>query len=216
MDLEAQLSQMDDFLLRDIMTEFPNELTDEEKARSNAYLVLAHAILEEYIEDAFKRHYDTLCGWLSSVDLVPVELVRLAFAAGIASKGSVGAKVHTLEENITAFRANIYEEVRKNNGVKSSNLKKLAAIGGLDYAALEAQLATELIDLESLGSKRGDAGHLSPYTEKALYLTRTDYPENVREWVDSARLAAVSIARYLEKLLRQQTPKSILLARDGN
>ncbi len=65
-------------------------------------------------------------------------------------------------------------------------------------------LGTELADLENPGSMRGEAGHLSPYTESSVVLTRQDYPKNVREWVESGRDTVLAIITYLDRLIADQ------------
>lgn len=217
MDLSAQLNHLDRLLLSTVITAFPDPLTDEEKAATNAYVLLAHAVLEEHLEDAFEMHYARLKGWLVS-SMVPLETARLVFAMAyrMPKDHRVPYKKQSLAGMATSDRATFRTEVRGNHGIKSDNLAKLAGLVGLDWKEFDDALNSELADLDTLGSKRGEAGHLSPYTEKAVHITRQIYPEEVRDWVAAARDASVAVCAYLDGLVTNQQPLSLIADRDGN
>lgn len=80
--------------------------------------------------------------------------------------------------------------VKANNGVRYDNLKKLVASLGTDWRLFEQGLSTELADLDALGSKRGEVGHLSPFSNKSVQVTPRVYPDDVRGWVANGRVAA--------------------------
>jgi hypothetical protein len=215
--LVAQLDHLDNLLLSGVSTTFPDELTDEEKAATNAYLVLSHAVLEEFLESVFESHFDRLAGWLIG-DLVPLEVARLMFAAGelLPSHTLPTYEKRSLTYMKKACKAFFLKELSQNNGLKPDNLKKLARLVGLDWAAFDGELSSQLADLQTLGVRRGDAGHLSPYSTKAIFLTRQDYPENVREWVHGGRDAALTVRSYLAGVVQRQQPRSLIVDWDGN
>jgi hypothetical protein len=216
-DLEAQLSHLDRLLLSPVNTSFPDELPDEEKAAVNAYVVLAHAVIEEYLEDVFERHFRRLVSWLDS-PLVPLESARLALAMGewLPEKRRESYKSRRLLGDAKLAKKVFHGEVGGNHGIKTPNLQKLAGLVGLEWPDFEATLSIELADLQSFGSKRGEASHLSPYTDQAVSITRTTYPDDVREWVDSARAACNAVATYLDDLVSTQQPQTLIVDWDGN
>ena len=217
MDLFAQLDHLDRLLLSDVNTVFPAPLTDKEKAATNAYVLLAHAVLEEHLEDAFEMHFTRLAGWLIA-PMVPLETARLVFAMAyrIPEKRRVAYKKQSLAGMASAGRESFKLEVRGNHGIKQDNLAKLAGLVGLDWQQFDDALNSQLADLHTLGSMRGEAGHLSPYTEKAVHITRQIYPEDVREWVVAARDASVAVCAYLDELVAAQQPLSLIADWDGN
>lgn len=217
MDLGAQLEHLDGLLLSTVRTAFPDLLTDEEKATTHAYLVLSHAVLEEHLEAAFETHYDRLAGWLVA-DMVPLESARLAYAVRewLPKELEVSYKKRSLRGLVTAARTHFVSKIKDNHGIKPENVEGLARLVGLDWKAFERSLDTQLEDLRTLGKKRGEAGHLSPYTDKAVTLTRQDYPENVREWVHGGRDAVSDIVAYLDALVINIQPISLIADWDGN
>jgi hypothetical protein len=59
----------------------------------------------------------------------------------------------------------------QNHGVKADNVKKLAEGIGLAWADFDRRLGAALNDLDNLGSRRGEAGHMAPLTTKATKVT---------------------------------------------
>lgn len=217
MRLEEQLAHLDDTLLRTVTTQFPDPLTAPEKAQVHAYLVLSHAVLEEHLELAIEKHFDRLSSWLIG-DIVPLECVRLAFAASkYVSKEGVSYKNRNTSQLIrNVGKRELVERLRKNHGLKSSNIQSMCELIGLHWPDLEDALNAELNDLDTLGAKRGAAGHLSPYTEQATAIATTDGPDDVRRWVGNGRLGVQAIVAYLDELLRAQQPNSLISDLDGN
>lgn len=217
MDLEDQLVHLDATLLGSVTTQFPDPLSESEKAQVHAYLVLAHAVLEEYIESVFSRHFDRLCSWLSA-DLVPAECVRFSFAvAEMIPSASVSYRKRITFDLIRGLgRTEFQARLNRNHGLKARNVENLAQLVGVEWVRLESTLNSNLADLNTLGSKRGAAGHLSPYTEKVTSISTSDGPDDVRRWVRDGREAAVAIERYLDSLVRAQQPISLIADWDGN
>lgn len=219
MDLHSQLEHLDRVLLSSVTTQFPNLLTDAEKTTTHAYLVLSHAVLEEHLEGLFETHFEKLRSWLVS-DLVPLEVVRLAFAISewLPKEVEVSYKKRSVPgiigaEPVTkAFK----RLVANNHGLSPANVESLAKLVGLDWKSLENDLDQELADLQNLASKRGEASHLSPFTDRSVKLSRQDYPENVREWVVAGREAVSKVGEYLGSRVLGQQPSSLIADWDGN
>lgn len=217
MNLKEQLDHLDRVLLTTVSTAFPDPLTDEEKAVTNAYLVLAHAVLEETLEAAFERHFRRLVSWCSS-EMVPFESARLLFAMRewLPEPYLSAFKKRDLVGIVKAAEKQYLSLIRANHGIKPHNIESLAQLVGLDWVRFEAALNIQMEDLRTLGTKRGDAGHLSPYTERAVTLSRRDYPDNVREWVHAGRDAVIAIVNHLKLIVDEQQPLSLIADWDGN
>lgn len=214
MDLRNQLDHLDHVLLSSVTTQFPDLLSDAEKTTTHAYLVLCHAVLEEHLEGLFESHFQKLLNCLQS-DVVPVEVVRLAFSITewLPKKIDVTYKKRSVPGIMQAepVSKEFKRLIANNHGLSPENVENLAKMIGLDWKSLENDLDQELADLQSFASKRGEASHLSPFTDRAVKLTRQDYPENVREWVSAGRDAVIKIGRYLESLLEVRCPRSLSL-----
>jgi hypothetical protein len=219
MDLVGQLNHMDDVLLKGIKTEFPDLLSNPEKAALNAYIVMSHAILEEYIEDIFTQHYERVASWVVSPQ-VPLETARLFFAIAESFSEKEYQSLPFKSRNttgITALGRKLFKVVvNNNNGLKVHNIQSLAKGTGLDWQDFEADLNVSLADLNSLGGKRGEAGHLSPFSDKAVQISQNDYPDDARAWVVAGRDAVLSIASYLDSVVDAQQPRSLISDWDGN
>jgi hypothetical protein len=204
-DLTSQLGFLDRQLLAGVTTEFPDPLTDEEKASIRAYLVLSHACIEEFLEDAFSAHFSRLAAWTTK-PLVPREVAGFFLAIGLNLKEEkVGPyATRTLRGAATAGEAGFAGTVRANNGLKARNLRKLAQGVGLAWAAFESALTNELADLDTLGASRGEAGHLSPFSQKAVLISPQIYPDDVRGWVEAGGEAALKIQGYLSRTVEGQ------------
>ena len=216
--LAQQLHLLDDAFLASVTTPFPAPLTPREKALTHAYLVLSHAVLEEHLEQVFERHYDRLVGWLGA-EMVPLEAARLTFAVSewVREDLKVGFKTRDMTEFIgKAAKKDFMTHIRKNNGLKATNVEGMAKLLGLSWKNFEDELFVHLSDLDNVGSKRGAAGHLSPFTAQTTELSANDYPEDMREWVDSGREAVEAIEAYLDRAVRVQQPLSLIRDWDGN
>ncbi|MGW9419386.1 HEPN domain-containing protein [Cellulosimicrobium funkei] len=217
MNIEAQLKHLDGALLSTVKTQFPDPFSEEEKAQIHAYLVLAHAVLEEYLEFLFEQHFQRLASWLEA-DRVPAECLGLVFAV---AQYKMDNPVPYRKRDVAGLVAGLGKKefhrlVRSNNGLKTSNVEGLAKLVGVRWEPLERELNLVLSDLDTLGVKRGAAGHLSPYTEKTTDISLSDGPDDVRKWVEDGRKAIEAISKYLRDLVRNQEPLSLIHDWDGN
>ncbi|HOF37601.1 MAG TPA: hypothetical protein PK132_12650 [Dermatophilaceae bacterium] len=219
MDTNEQLELLDDLLLGPVKSIFPAPLTQEERVAVNAYLVLSHAVLEEQLEEAFERHFERLVGW-ARVDagMVPREVAVLAFAASKwTPEGTLKSwKSRSLFDSLRGSFGHFRKQLRNNNGIKERNVETLARSIGLEWGSFEQVLSQELADLTTLGARRGEAGHLSPFSGKAVILNQQEYPEDARRWVRAAGAALARIIRHLDSLIVEQQPNTLICDWDGN
>lgn len=219
MDLKEQLDHLDRTLLSGIVSTFPEPLPDGDRALAHAYLVLAHAVLEEALEEVFEKHYDRLASWLNA-DMVPLEAAKLVYAAaGWAKVAGVeqAYKVRDLHSQIAkSCRSEFEKKLGSNNGIKTHNVQNLAKLIGVSWEEFENELSDALADLTTLGAKRGDAGHLSPFSKKMTELTDALDPDDVRKWVSDGLSGVERISTYLSSLVSVQQPQSLISNWDGN
>jgi len=199
MELAAQVAALEEMLLSGIETEFPAPLKDVEKVAVSAYLVLSHACIEEYVEDVFLSHFDRVSE-LSRLPIAPRALASLTFASALflpeAKIKVMSYKSRTLKGALAAARGTyVGSFINRNDGLKASNIKRLAEGVGIEWDRLEARFVDELVDLDTLGAKRGEAGHISPFSAPAV--TERIYPSQARQWVGAGRDAIVAIQRFL-------------------
>jgi hypothetical protein len=207
MELRTQLNKLEEAILNNVQTQFPNRLAEDERALVSAYLVLAHAVLEEELEEAFLAAFDELAVSLSQ-PIVPIQTVQFVFALTrwlptdlLNSRGS--SNLHGFVSQ--GCRQRFLIELNRNHGLKAVNIKGLAKLIGLDWDALENAHSDRLADLNTLGSKRGAAGHLSPFSPKTTGLTEDIDPDDVRLWVQYGLDAVDEIKRVLNQLATPRT-----------
>jgi hypothetical protein len=212
MDLASQMTLLDS-MLSGVQTEFPDPLSDNEKVAVSAYLVLAHACIEEYAEEVFLKQFDRLSE-LSHLPITPRAVARLCLAVALslpdAMRTNMTYKTRTLKGTVTAGRKHyVGTFITKNNGLKENNIKKLAEGIGVEWTSVEGSLHSQLVDLDTLGAKRGEAGHLSPFSPKTLTLKQEAYPGDARGWVEGGRDAVLALEAFLaedvESALRSLT-----------
>jgi hypothetical protein len=204
LDFAGQIAFLDDLLLTAVATEFPDPLTETERASVSAYLVLTHACIEEFLEDAMGRHFECLTAFLAS-PIVPRAAGAVLLTIGLElDPQKFPVKGRNLKAAVGRGTRWYKGLIRANNGIRYDNLKRLVAGLGTDWSVFEQALAVELADLDALGSKRGEVGHLSPFSAKSVQVTPRIYPEDVRGWVANARVAALAIERYLVEEVQDQ------------
>lgn len=217
MELEAQIEQLDAALLTQVQASFPSKLSDTDRVLVNSYLVLGHATLEEYLELSFERHFRRMCGWLIA-DFVPLECVRFSYAIAdlLAEEKTAYTRRHTAQLIRNRGLAAFQSKLRQNHGLKSHNVQSLAQTVGLHWPDFEQHLNVQLSDLDTLGAKRGSAGHLSPFTENVTEITASDGPDDVRNWVEGGCTAVKSIDSYLRDIVDRGSPQTLIGDWDGN
>jgi hypothetical protein len=217
MDLESQIVFLRDKLLAPAGTRFPAPLTTEDQILVSSFLVLAHAAIEEAIEDFFTLHLKSLIGFTSACS-VPADLARAFFHLRASADSMIHGQGPLATTTIGKVCLAIYDRdyIRPNNGVKLDNVKKLASGAGIYWTDFEDALNVELSDLTTLGTKRGSVGHLSPFTVKPVAITTATDPSDVHTWVESGVFATRAIGEFLRSSRQLAMPMSLITDWDGN
>lgn len=142
--------------------ETPSDLTEDDRFKTHAYLVLACALVEEHIEGRFREFVERKRS--AAADTVDGCFVSLAtrFAGDLI--GQNGGKVPPCGDAIPTL-AGLYESkiVNTNNGVKKSHVENLAKPLGI---AQRLEGRDDLFRaLNVLGAKRGAVAHLGMVEE---------------------------------------------------
>lgn len=202
MELKEQLDHLDAALIANVQSTSLTPLSERERAQVNAYLVLAHAVLEEHLESMFLDHFDRLVAHFSN-SMVPIECIRLAFAVAELTPEIVGTAykkrdVVALVQNLG--RKRFETRLNTNHGIKTTNIETIAKGVGLDWQSFEDALSEAIADLNTLGAKRGSAGHLSPFTDRVTSIKEEITPDDVRAWVTAAQEALTKIETHLKQI----------------
>lgn len=202
MELRHQLDWLKRTLLDTVTTPFPDALKPDEKAAVAAYLVLAHACIEEAIEDAFYERAEILTEILKRHPRPPRMAAFLGYNAALKlpEKKRVTYKKRKLGGSLLAALETYQSTVvSQNHGIKESNLLALAEGAGVEWENLESELAVAIADFGTLGAKRGSVGHLSPFTDKSALITSQIDKEDVVKWVKEAEKGVEGLLAYLNK-----------------
>lgn len=202
MDLRDEILVLDDLLLKQVQTVFPDPLTMHERVGVRAFLVLGHACVEEYVEQAFLDHFKVVARALPRSG-VPSSVSNLMYAIGLSSDKTKAPpyKSRTMVGMANAYARQYEAAVSDNHGIGTRYVQKLAEGLGLDWTRLDNALQSSLPDLDTLSAKRGEAGHTSPFSDKTIGTSEEFYPDDARTWVGAACSAAEDLRRYLAKAL---------------
>lgn len=130
---------------------------------THAYVVLASAILEEFVEDCFRHFIETAAA--SEPNQFAGCFVTLASKFSSSIIGQHGNTV--VASDSVATLKNLYDSkvVTPNNGIRRRNLETLAKPLGL-LPALEEDCEELLGVADALGSKRGAIAHVGVLSEE--------------------------------------------------
>lgn len=208
MDAAAQIETLEGAFLSSIETEFPDPLTERERANLHAYLVLAHSVLEEEIESAFEEYFNQVAATMNG-DMVPKAAVLLTYAVRdrVAEKAQVAYKTRDVLQFVQGKGRTVIESaINSNNGIKTNNVKSLAEAVGIHWTLFEQTVSTALLDLDTLGTKRGSSSHLSPFSPKTTSITSSFDPDDVRKWVQDGVAASSAIRTHLTECVTTPHP----------
>ncbi len=173
--LEASLAQLATAFLPVAPKTFPDRYSDVELTRAKAYLVFAHAELEDYLETVCRakaqRALDAVCS--GQIDLTAISLVSyFGDRIGMVTELSKFKDKHTalvrdfaqpglhvtrtLMATVKEALSGYTEQCRKNNGVKESNL--LPLLLPLGFSPLTIDPAW-LAEITGFGVNRGEHAH---------------------------------------------------------
>ena len=184
---------LEDRLLADFITEFPEKPTLEEVISVNAYLVMAHGCIEEHVETVFQQHADGMdCG---DDQLSVARAVASAVHAWNEAAKDKPYRERRLGDVLKAGSSYMTKAAQKNNGIKENNVLALARAAGVEWPPFESACNDALIKLETLGGKRGEVAHVS--ASRSLFASSPIYPPDAKAWVKDAIDAALQIEAYL-------------------
>lgn len=195
-----QIAKLDDAFLKSVTIDVGETPDENSRANIHAYLVLSHAILEEHIESVFDEYFERAVKCLDG-NLVPKASLALVYS--VADRASRDDKTPYLKRSVRheverLGKPLLAKAIRSNNGLKPANIENLAQAAGVAWGEFDDALSTHLANLQNLGVKRGDAGHLSPFSAQ---LTEVVHPEQVREWVSNGVSAVAAIESFLLQAL---------------
>ncbi len=191
--LEREIARLESRLLQEVTSEFPAVPTLEEAILINAYVVLAHGCIEEYVEALFQEHADDLsahpCGSMVSR---AIAMAAFAWQEGAKSKAF---RDRTLDDILKVGSSRVEKAISGNHGIKEANVENLAKAAGVEWPPFEAVCNLALTQLETLGGKRGSVAHVS--ASKTQITNSPIYPFDARNWVTEALAAIQVIEAYL-------------------
>lgn len=161
--MSDELDKVRDSLLPKIFNPF-GQYSDQEIIQTRAFVVLAHAEFESFIEDRVKSCAESAVKLWVENGLMTLALVH--FSVYLASELKENFKWKDTSTKFEAILGVFAGKVQNNHGVKNENLKNLLKPIGIDLTDISI-LAPEL---ESFGASRGRFAHTSggAQTTKAI------------------------------------------------
>ena len=197
-----EITEIESTLLSEVSTSPPDPLSTRERTLTRAYLLVAHAILEERIEAIFVEHFSRACEVIAANKFVPVGLLSF-YAAALEWRRdmpSYGKRQWLGYMSSPVAVEYVASEVRENHGLKAANVQDLAKLVGVEWAVIDDAADVRLAALTTLGAKRGAAGHTSPFTSPVQAVSEEEYPANVREWVAEAVQTVIALEAVVKQL----------------
>lgn len=130
---------------------------------THAYLVLATAVIEEFIEECFEEYVTTALADVGGA--VPPCFVPLAAKFAEDLIGQTNTTPPAADACPMLRGLYVSKIVRTNHGIKRKHLIGLSKSLGLQ-PALEADCEDLLLPAETLGARRGRVAHLGTVTEE--------------------------------------------------
>lgn len=137
------------------------ELGPRARFRTHAYIVLACALIEEFLETCFREHLIQALQRVQSTVADPFLFLATHFSGDVIGQGMV----HAPASDVCRALHGLYSSkvVEPNNGIKRKNLRALAKPLGLQMQ-LEDKCDALLQTADTLGAKRGSLAHASAVT----------------------------------------------------
>lgn len=191
--LRVEIAALDRSLLSNFMTEFPDLPTRSESIGLNAFLVLAHGCVEEYVEEIFLEYSRQVAR--ASYRIEGARRQAVAAYLWRPRQNNNEYRTLTLEEMLSRGATIAHAAIEKNHGIKEHNLANMAEAGGVEWAALERECAVQIANLQSFGAARGSVAHVS--FSRTRLNSEVRYPKEVREMVDLSVVAIQTIDHHL-------------------
>ena len=157
----------------------PDDLSDTQSLLVRSFVILAHAHIEEFIEQMFSDFLSSKHATVTASE-IPTCYARLILHFGEHIKGQKGSSSLTPADICTTAKSMYNSKVIKaNNGLKEHNVVQLAKPLGLTENDISNACPELLPALDTLGSRRGSLAHRSSQA-----VTETIYPGQAIKWVD--------------------------------
>lgn len=169
--LDAAVNELKRIYLDAALASPTPSVDQQELAR--AFVALAHAEFEYYVEEALRELANTALGHGASGQFGKASLALLTFTAlervnGGASLSRLKGKTpRQLSTRLGVAYSKMIEVLDANNGVREKHLATMAVPLGLDVSAVDS---TWLNDLDAFCSLRGAFVHLSRATQRGSHL----------------------------------------------
>ena len=173
-NLESELKRLRKHFLPRQLSRYSSSRMAEIQDGVRAYLVLAHATIEEYVEQVV-------------LDVVQTEYSR--WQGGNSQCGPV------IGAFVSGFYRKAQDVIRNNHGIKAKNLKKLLELVGIDAEDSTQIDQTWLNDMDSFGQLRGGMAHRS-----GASLTSIIPPADAKRRVDVLLRGLRDLDRRLQRL----------------
>ncbi|MFE6767473.1 HEPN domain-containing protein [Streptomyces fimicarius] len=161
-DLKSDIEELKDALIdvETLSVSPPDDLTRRQQLLITSFVILAHAHIEEFIEELFVSYIVARNSEITD-DSIPHCFVRLSlhFSADLIGQGA--AKYPADKVCLTVVNLYRSKVVRINNGLKEANVTALAKPLGLNSEQLSDSCEQLFKTLNTLGAKRGKMAHTS-------------------------------------------------------
>lgn len=174
-ELQGNLDTLADNLLPDD-DDLTSELSKEDEFRTHAYVVLACAVFEEFIETSFTEFVNAAGKDEPSGFSGVFVCLAVTYADTVSGAAGGGGRMPP-SADMAKQLVGLYDRktVFPNNGIKADNLANLAKPLGLSKA-LQEDCEPLLTAGDALGSQRGKAAHVGSVAQIR--------PANARQLVD--------------------------------
>ncbi|MFF0685650.1 HEPN domain-containing protein [Streptomyces albogriseolus] len=175
----------------------PDSLTRRQKLVITSFVILAHAHIEEFIEELFMRYVREREKEITNLS-APQCFIRLSlhFSADL-----IGQQVHKKPvAAVCETTKHLYKNkvITSNNGLKATNVASLAKPLGLDGKQLDDSCEDLFKALNTLGAKRGKMAHTSSASQVA---DEDVYASQAVTWVEDVVNRLDDLLNYLHSTI---------------
>ncbi|GGR67300.1 hypothetical protein GCM10010269_02570 [Streptomyces humidus] len=201
-DLKSDIEELRDALLdTDALTVAPpDDLTRRQQLLITSFVILAHAHIEEFIEELFVSYVDARTAEITE-DSTPHCFIRLSLHFSPDLIGQGAGKYPTTQICQTAINLYRSKVVKINNGLKAANIAALARPLGLNGDQLSDNCERLFRSLNTLGAKRGKMAHTSSQSAN-----ETVYASQAVGWVNDVVDNIDELVKFLNGSIPIATP----------
>lgn len=200
----SEIAALDEYLLGSITIEPPDTMSTTELIAVRAYLILAHATIEEFIEGCFFQYLEA-CSKIDSDGRAHsgafLSILQLASDIGGQLKNSDRSPKAVAEKIPGLYREKV---ISANHGVRKRNIEKLARGAGFSWNEFEESCPGLITSCDTLGAKRGETAHVSSAAMSDDGLQQQLYPRDVRRYIGDAVQGVEELCTFLLRSLGSQ------------